>query len=236
VSTLRQALDGISGGRVLDVATGEGEFIRALMEHLESYVEIVGIDVYAYAKAAESVFCSERVCFCQMDATRMGFANCSFDTVSLSSALHHMQNLPRCVAEVKRVLKPGGTLIVRETHQDVRTEPQGMDMYIHHWAAEIDSKHGYTHNKTFTRQGIIDFVNGLGLRHVRFYDIPNTHLDPRDEAAIQDSEAAIDDYIRYAQDLADYCTLKTRGEALRRRLHQVGIQWEPELIAIGIKE
>jgi hypothetical protein len=111
-----------------------------------------------------------------------------------------------------------------------------MDMYIHHWVAEIDAAHGYTHNKTFTRQWIIDLFNGLGLRDVRFYDIPNTHLDPRDKAAIQDSEAAIDRYLRYAKDLADYRALRRRGEALRRWLHQVGIQWEPELIAVGLKQ
>jgi len=235
MNILRQALGGISGGRVLDVATGRGEFIRALMEHLESYVEIVGIDVYAYTRAAESLFSSERAHFCQMDATRMGFADQSFHTVSLSSALHHLQNIPRCLAESKRVLKPGGTLIVRETHQDVHTEPQSIDMYIHHWVAEIDAAHGYTHNKTFTRQEITDLFNGLGLRDVRFYDIPNTHLDPRSEAAIQDSEAAIDRYIRFAQDLAGYRALRKRGEALKRRLHQVGVQWEPELIAVGLK-
>jgi hypothetical protein len=136
---------------------------------------------------------------------------------------------------MKRVLTPGGILIIRETHQDVQTEPQSMDMYIHHWAAEIDSALGFTHNRTFTRQELVGFVKGLGLCNLEFYDISNTDLDAWDETAIQETEAAIDRNIRYAKGLSGYKTLKTRGEELRRRLHQVGIQWEPELIAVGVK-
>jgi len=40
---------------------------------------------------------------------------------------------------MKRGLGSGGYLIIRETHQDVQTEPQRTDMYIHHWVAEVDS-------------------------------------------------------------------------------------------------
>ena len=235
MSTLRQALGNISGSRVLDVATGEGSFIQTLVENLKSYVEIIGIDAIGYTKSAGSVFCAENVHFCQMDATRLGFEDESFDTVSISSALHHLESIPPCVAEMKRVLKPGGYLIIRETHQDVQTEAQRMDMLIHHWGAEIDARHGFTHNRTFTRQEIVDLVNGLGLHNVSFYDISNTDLDPTDETAIQESAATIDENIRFAKGLSGYKTLKTRGEELRRRLHEVGIQWEPELIAVGVK-
>jgi SAM-dependent methyltransferase len=236
MSALRQALGGISGGRVLDVATGEGGFIQTLIQNLKSYVEIIGIDTIEYTKTAESVFCAEHVHFCQMDAERLSFEDDSFDTVCISSALHHLKNIPRCVAEMKRVLKPGGTLIIRETHQDVQTEPQSMDMYIHHWVAEIDSALGYTHNRTFTRQELVDFVKGLGLSNVVFYDISNTDLDPMDEAAIKVNEEIIDRYIQHAAGLPDYKTLRQRGEELRQWHHEVGVQWEPELIVVGEKQ
>ena len=73
MSTLRQALGGISGGRVLDVATGEGNFIQTLVQNLKSYVEIIGIDAIKYTKSGGSVFWAEHVHFCQMDAVRLGF-------------------------------------------------------------------------------------------------------------------------------------------------------------------
>jgi len=235
MSTLRQALGDISGSRVLDVATGEGSFIQTLVENLKSYVEIIGIDTIEYTKAAGSIFCAENIHFCQMDAARLGFEDESFDTVSISSALHHLESVPLCVAEMKRVLRSGGHLIIRETHRDIQAEPQLTDMYIHHWVAEIDSALGYTHNRTFTRQELVDFVKGLGLSNVVFYDISNTDLDPMDEAAIKVNEEIIDRYTQYAAGLPDYKALRQQGEGLRQRHHEVGVQWEPELIAVGTK-
>ena len=236
MNILNQALGDISGGRVLDVATGEGEFIKTLVRNLKSYVEIIGIDTFEYTKAAGSIFHAENVRFIQMDASCLDFDDESFDTVSISSSLHHLNNVPQCVGEMKRVLKPGGYLIIRETHRDVEAKPQLTEMYIHHWVAELDSALGYTHKRTFTRQELIDFVEGLGLCNVAFYDVSNTDLDPMDEAAIKESEEVIDRYIRHAEGLPGCKTLKQRGEEIRRWLRKVGVQWEPELIIVGEKQ
>lgn len=236
MNVLTQALGGISGGKVLDVATGEGDFIKTLMGNLKSYAEIIGIDAIGYTKVAESIFDAEDVQFVQMDAERLGFGNESFDTVSISSSLHHLENIPQCVGEMKRVLKSGGHIIIRETHRDIQAEPQLTDMYVHHWVAEIDSALGYTHNRTFTRQELIDLAEGLGLCDVVFYDIPNTDLDSMDKAAIKENQEIIDRYIQYAAGLPGYKMLRQRGEELRQRHHEVGVQWEPELIIVGEKQ
>ena len=42
---IERILSGIDGGKVLDIATYEGHFVRILKENLKSYSEIVGIDV-----------------------------------------------------------------------------------------------------------------------------------------------------------------------------------------------
>ena len=221
---------------MLDVATGKGDFIKTLVGNLRSYGEIIGIDTFGYTKAAESIFCVENVRFMQMDAERLGFGNESFDTVSISSSLHHLENIPQCAREMKRVLKSGGHLIIRETHRDIQAEPQLTDMYIHHWVAEVDSSLGFTHNRTFTRQELRDFTEGLGLCHVEFFDVPNTDLDPMNEAAIKQSEEVIERYMRHAEGLSGSRALRQRGEELRWQLHRVGVQWEPELIIVGEKQ
>ena len=41
----KQVLGNISGGRVLDVATGEGGFIELLARQLKNYSAIIGIDI-----------------------------------------------------------------------------------------------------------------------------------------------------------------------------------------------
>jgi SAM-dependent methyltransferase len=236
MNILKQALGSLTGGKVLDVASGEGDFIRTLVGNLKSYVEVIGIDIIEYTKAAGSIFYAEDVRFMQMDAERLGFGDQSFDTVSISSSLHHLENIPQCVGEMKRVLKSGGHLIIRETHRDIQAEPQLTDMYIHHWVAEVDSALGYTHNRTFARQELIDLAEGLGLCNVEFYDLSNTDSDPMNEAAIKESEEVIERYMRHAEELSGHKALRKRGEELRRRLRRVGVQWEPELIIVGEKQ
>jgi SAM-dependent methyltransferase len=239
MNILKQALSGITGGKVLDVASGEGGFIKTLVGNLKSYAKVIGIDTIQYTKAAGSIFYGEDVRFIQMDAKLLGFSDESFDTASISNSLHHLENIPRCIEEIMRVLKSGGTLIIRETHRDIQAEPQLNDMYLHHWVAEIDSAFGDNiHNKTFTRQELVDFVKGLDLCNVVFYDISNTNLDPMDEAAIRENEKIIDRYIQYAYTAGKpgYKKLIQRGEELRQRHHEVGVQWEPELIIVGKKQ
>jgi ubiquinone/menaquinone biosynthesis C-methylase UbiE len=233
---LDQALGGLVGDRVLDIATGEGEFIRTLTRTLKSYVEIVGVDTLEYTEAARNPFQAEQVHFVQMDAGRLGFGDECFDMVSISSSLHHLGDIQQCLGEMKRVLKPGGHLIIRETHRDVQAEPQRTDMDIHHWVAELDSAFGYTHNRTFARQDLIELVEGLGLCNLMFHDVVHTDMNPMDEVAIRESEEVIDRYIRHAEKLPDHRTFVQRGEELRRQLHRVGIQWEPELIVVGEKQ
>lgn len=235
MNTFKQILGRMCGGRVLDVATGEGKFIKTLAENLKSCAEVIGIDIIEHTRAAGGIFCSENVHFIQMDAARLGFRDESFEIVSISSSLHHLEDVLRSLAEMKQVLTRGGHFIIRETHRDVQAEPQLTDMYIHHWVAEVDSALGLTHNRTFARQELVDLVEGLGLRKVVFQDVSNTDLDPMNKAAITESEDIIDRYIRRAEGLSAYNRLRQRGEELRQRLHRVGVQWEPELIIIGQK-
>ena len=109
-------------------------------------------------------------------------------------------------------------------------------MSLHYWVAEIDSLLGDAHNRTFDRQELVDLVQGLGLCNVAFYDVPNTDSDPMDEAAIKESEEVIERYMRHTEGLSAHRILRQRGEELRRRLHKVGIQWEPELIVVAEKQ
>jgi SAM-dependent methyltransferase len=236
MNVLKGALGDLSGGRVLDVATGEGDFIKTLVRCLRGYGEVIGIDTIEYTKAAGTIFNAEDVRFVQMDAGRLGFGNERFDTVSISSSLHHLENIPQGVGEMVRVLKPGGHLVIRETHRDIQAEPQLTDMYLHHWVAEVDSALGSTHNRTFTRQELVDLAEGLGLSDVELYDVSNTDSDPRNEVNLKDSERVIERYMRHAEGLSGHRALRRRGEELRRRLHRVGIQWEPELIIVGEKQ
>jgi ubiquinone/menaquinone biosynthesis C-methylase UbiE len=159
----RQALDRISGGRVLDVATAQGGFVGILIDNLRGYTEIIGFDVDEEAlQTARATFGQDNLRFVQMDAEHLGFVDQSFDTVNVSASLHHLENVPQVLAEMVRVLKPGGHLIVSEMHSSGQSEAQLTAIYVHQWVAAVDVALGLGHYSTLARQDILDRVGGLG--------------------------------------------------------------------------
>jgi len=233
---LEQVLADIAGGRVLDVATGRGRFASTLRERLGSYAGIVGIDSNVKALSeAQHRQARQDVSFVQMDAGRIGFQTASFDMVSLSAALHHLADIPAVLAEVQRVLRPGGHLVIVEMHRSARTEVQRTAIDIHHWAASVDRALGHNHYPTLARQEIVDMVMGCGLRRVACHDWADTASDPGDEGAIAALDSVIDCYVEQAGGVRGGPAFQKQGEALRRRLSEVGVQREPVIIVVGVK-
>ena len=236
MNEIEKALSGIVGGRVLDVATKEGHFVQMLMKNLQSYTEIVGIDISERAiETARHAFGRSDVRFLVMDADQLDFADESFDTVSVSAALHHLPNIPRVLNEMERVLKPGGHFILVEMHRDGQTKAERTFVHLHHWVAEVDSALGQLHNRTLARQAFVDHVAGLGLSQVAFYDDTDRESDPMEKTRIEHLEGLIDRMIRRAERASNCRELEERGEELRQRLYEVGAQREPILVIIGQK-
>jgi len=232
--TLRQAMGNISGGRVLDVATGNGNFVGMLIENLADYTEITGIDSNArVVDVARGNFKQDHIHFQVMNATRLDFPDAGFDTVGIAYSLHHLEDLPRAFSEMRRVLKPGGHLIIAEMYRDNQTETQLSHVYLHHWCAVIDNALGVSHRETYTRQQIIDLVSALALRDCQFYDYAELEQDPKDEQTIKRLDAALDQYSERAKNIPNATELRTRGDELRARIHRIGFHSATILIGIG---
>jgi ubiquinone/menaquinone biosynthesis C-methylase UbiE len=233
---IKSALGCIAGGKVLDVATQEGGFVQILIENLKSYTEIVGLDINEQAiEKAQSKIEKPGVRFLVMDAEQLEFEDQSFDTVSISASLHHLANIGQVLDEMKRVLKPGGHFILVEMHQDGQSEAELTSIYIHQWIAKVDTALGHLHNSTLSRQEFLDYVATLGLRKVEFFNFNDRDSDPLEKTRIERLEGVITRITQRAEAVSGYKELKERGEQLRQRLHQIGAQREPILIAIGEK-
>lgn len=211
MNIIEEALSHVAGGKVLDVATHEGHFIRTLMKNLRSYTQIVGIDVDQQAiKAARETMGLENVQFLIMNAERLDFKDKSFDTVSISASLHHLSDIQRVLAEMERALKPQGTLILAEMHQDGQTDAELTSVYLHHWVADVDSALGGLHHHTLSADEITDYVMRLGMSQVNFYPDSDRDSDPMDRKTIEQLDEFILNVYKRAEKAASLEILSGR--------------------------
>ncbi|HSM46055.1 MAG TPA: methyltransferase domain-containing protein [Acidimicrobiia bacterium] len=91
------------GDRVLEVGCGQGHLTEAIASR---GVDIIGVD--ANPRAPE-VAANGRIR--HMSAESLEFEDRTFDTVISVHAIEHMQQLSQALAEMVRVLKPGGRAV-----------------------------------------------------------------------------------------------------------------------------
>lgn len=96
--------------RALDIATAAGHTALAFAPHVD---EVIASDITPQMLEQASRLAAERgidnLTTAAADADDLPFDNASFDLVSCRIAPHHFPDIPAFLAEVYRVLKPGGT-------------------------------------------------------------------------------------------------------------------------------
>jgi ubiquinone/menaquinone biosynthesis C-methylase UbiE len=101
-----------SGMRVLDVACGTGEPAITLAMLLAISGDVIGVDLSPAPLKIAEVRAEQRgltnVTFQQADAHDLPFPESSFDRVTSRLGVMFFSDLPRALAEMHRVLKPGG--------------------------------------------------------------------------------------------------------------------------------
>jgi demethylmenaquinone methyltransferase/2-methoxy-6-polyprenyl-1,4-benzoquinol methylase len=118
----REALDraGLRPGmRVLDVGTGTGLLAREIVHLLGSSGRVVGLDPSWHMMTAGRRELNLR--FVQGLGERLPFPDTHFDFVTMGYALRHVPDLDQAFEEYRRVLKPGGRLLLLEITRPAST-------------------------------------------------------------------------------------------------------------------
>jgi demethylmenaquinone methyltransferase/2-methoxy-6-polyprenyl-1,4-benzoquinol methylase len=109
IATVR-AVDPKPGERVLDIAAGTGTSSAALAK---SGAEVIALD-FSAGMVEEGRKRHPDLVFVQGDAMKLPFADGEFDAVTISFGLRNVQQPQVALAEMRRVLKPGGRVVICE--------------------------------------------------------------------------------------------------------------------------
>jgi ubiquinone/menaquinone biosynthesis C-methylase UbiE len=105
--------------KVLDVACGTGEFEQLILtEHSEQNMVGVDISERMLAIAQQKLQPYPNVTLSLASAVDLSFADQSFDVIVSASAFHYFENPAIALAEMKRVLKPNGKIIILDWCKD----------------------------------------------------------------------------------------------------------------------
>ena len=139
---LARAITGLAPGRAIDIGAAGGGNTRVLREH--------GWDAVAleYGADGAAVAHERGLATLRGDATNLPLADDSLDLVIAFDVLEHLQDDDAAVAEVRRILRPGGTYLVA-----VPADPR---LWSSHDVA-VD------HVRRYTREGLVELLDRGGF-------------------------------------------------------------------------
>ena len=117
------------GRDVLDVASGEG-YGTALLA--QTALSVIGVEVSAEAVAhAAEAYRQPNLRFLEGDARRLPLDDASVDAVVSFETIEHLYEHDQFLAEVRRVLRPGGRFIISSPERDIYS-PSGSSANPYH--------------------------------------------------------------------------------------------------------
>lgn len=120
------------GQQVLDIAGGTGDLSRAFARRVGPNGRVVHTDINeAMLREGRNRLLDEGLVLPTMvcDAEKLPFADNSFDLVSVAFGLRNMTHKEQALSEMRRVLKPGGKLLVLEFSRVAKPLEKAYDWY-----------------------------------------------------------------------------------------------------------
>ncbi|WP_051275063.1 class I SAM-dependent methyltransferase [Cellulomonas sp. URHD0024] len=108
-----------AGARVLDVGTGPGLLPRLIADACPE-LQVDAVDLAPEMIARAQAVAGDRIAFAVADVCALPFPDATFDVVVSTISLHHWDDPPTALREVRRVLRPGGRAWIYDVRWVVR--------------------------------------------------------------------------------------------------------------------
>ncbi len=213
------------GDRALDVATGTGFTALALAPLCR---RVVAVDftpaMLREASALREARGVSNLLFCLGDADALPFRAGTFDIVTCRHAAHHFPDLPRALAEMARVVRSGGRVLIDDT---CAPEDPALAALMNAWERRRDRSHVADVPPTQLRRLLEE--SGLEIEAVVLTEIPQVFDDwvRRSGLPPADSDELRRDFLAASADAR--AAFRIRGEG-----SEMCFSWD-EVVIRGVK-
>ncbi len=181
-SLVEQAISlGPWSGWLLDLGTGPGG-IPLKIARRSPDLHVVGIDrslnmIRAARQATAEQKLEARAQFFVGDAKRLCFPDASFDLVLANSLLHHLTDPVAAFDEIARVVKPGGSVLMRDLRRPSRLVfPFHVRWYGRYYSGMMKKLYVDSVRAAYTAEELSDLLRRSALRDARIFLHERTHL------------------------------------------------------------
>jgi len=236
LSELRSYLENACIGHLLDVATGEGDFLRFLLDSVASFDSATGLEPNKESLlAAKNKLFPFKVDLVQGNIRKLPFEESYFDFVTVSNAMHHFELPVKAIQSMMRVLVSGGRVLINETICNDVAPAQEAFLDFHSLRADIDTAMGAYHRHYYTRDELFALLQEA---HVDVEKVFNSYDEPdilNSKEKIWQFSHKIDEMVASAGELPQKNNFESRGWALKEKIKIEGFQKPPQLTLIAYK-
>lgn len=102
-------------GKLLDLATGTGDIAFEAIKTVPT-AQVIGADfAIPMMRVGQKLEYGKQIAWTAADALELPFADNAFDAVVSGYLVRNVIDIPRTLAEQKRILKPGGKIVILDT-------------------------------------------------------------------------------------------------------------------------
>ncbi len=223
--SLTRLVKNLNLGDYLEFGCGGGGFLRYVLDRNTSFNTVTAVDINPKSvEKARATLADVDIRFIVQEKLPLDIEADHFSTITLSNTLHHLQDKPAVLAELMRLIKPQGQIVITELISNDLTEAEHTYCHFHGLRAEIDRLNGIFHDSTYSSDEIENLVVGAGLYILKKEILLNDKQVVLNDEEISNIETIINEILQGEIKRQEFNALSIKAESIKENLRQFGIK------------
>lgn len=223
--SLARQIQTLNLGDYLEFGCGGGGFLKFVIDQNDSFNTVTAVDINPESvKKAKANLVDYDIQYIVQEKLPLDIEPDQFSTITVSNTLHHLRDKGSVFAELKRLIKPDGQIIITEMISNDLSHAEQTYCDFHALRAETDRLHGVYHDTTYTSDAIIKMIEKAGLRIEKKEILLNDKTVEIVENEINEIVIIIDDLVHGERESPDVENLEKKAGQIKEHLRQFGIK------------